>query len=152
MHLSTNFTLQEFTDSAKAKALGIENTPNAIQIESMKALCDVILEPLRAHYRQPIQILSGFRCPALNKAVGGSDKSQHLYGEAADIRIRGVKNFEIWMFISLNLSFDQLIAEKLKEHDGSAGWIHVSHKNYGKQRGEPLSFLGDRYVKGLHFI
>jgi zinc D-Ala-D-Ala carboxypeptidase len=152
MQLSPHFSLAEFTASAKGKELGIENTPNAIHTENMKALCDVVLEPLRQHFGFPVQVLSGFRCHALNAAVGGSTTSQHTLGEAADIRIRGVKNEDIWMYISLNLNFDQVIAEKLKENDGNAGWIHVSHKNYGKQRGEALSFLGDKYVKGLQFI
>lgn len=152
MNLSDNFTLLEFTDSPKAKELGIDNTPNALQIENMKALCDVILEPLRKHFNAPIKILSGFRNLELNRAVGGVDTSQHTQGEAADITIRGVKNCDVWMFISLNLSYDQVIAEKLREDSSNAGWVHVSHRQYGKQRGEALSFLGDRYVKGLQYV
>lgn len=153
MNLSPNFTLEEFIHSDTGIKLGIDNKPNAIQIENMKALCDVVLEPLRAHFNSPIRILSGFRNQALNKAVGGVSTSQHTLGEAADITIRGVKNSDLWLFISLNLNYDQVIAEKLREDNGEAGWVHVSHKQYGKQRAEALSFLGHgKYVKGLQYV
>lgn len=153
MQLSQNFFLQEFVNSETAEKLGIDNTPNAMQIECMKALCDIVLEPLRSHFNSPIRILSGFRCQALNSALLGAPNSQHTLGEAADISVRGVKNSDVWMFISLNLNFDQVIAEKLREDDGAVGWIHVSHKNYGKQRGEAISYLGQgKYVKGLEYV
>lgn len=153
MKLSHNFTLQEFTDSPKAKELGIDNIPNAIQIAAMQSLCDNILEPIRTHFNSPVRILSGFRCPELNKAVGGAITSQHTLGEAADINVHGVKNDDLWRFIVLNLNFDQVIAEKLREDDGNAGWIHISHRREGKQRGESLSFLGNNnYINGLHYM
>lgn len=153
MNLSTHFTLQEFTDSPKAKEFGLENTPNAMQIAALQSLCDNILEPLRAHFNSSIRILSGFRCLELNKAVGGAPTSQHTLGEAADIHVQGVRNDDVWKFIVLNLNFDQVIAEKLREDDGNAGWVHVSHKREGKQRGDNISFLSDgKYVKGLQYI
>lgn len=153
MNLSPHFTLAEFIASAKATELGIENTPNAIQIDAMSALCAITLEPIRLHFNSSIRILSGFRCPELNRAVGGADTSQHLLGEAADIHVYGVDNDDVWKFIQLNLNFDQVIAEKLRQDDGNAGWIHVSHKRDGKQRGEALSFLGNgQYVPGLQYI
>lgn len=153
MRLSQNFTLQEFTDSPKAKELGIDNIPNQIQIAAMIAWCDNIGEPIRAYFGQPVKILSGFRSNELNKALGGADDSQHTKGEAGDIEVHGVRNSVLWQFIVLSLSYDQVIAEKLKENDGTAGWVHVSHKREGKQRGEPLSFLGNgKYVNGLQFV
>lgn len=153
MNLSPNFTLQEFTYSGKAIELGIENIPNAMQIACLQSWCDNIGEPIRKHFGKPVRIRSGFRCPELNKAVGGAPTSQHTLGEAADIEIDGIRNDAIWAFIVNTLNYDQCIAEKLRKDDGSAGWIHVSHKKDGKQRGEALSFLGNgKYVKGMEYI
>lgn len=152
MKLSEHFDLKEFILSATAIELGIDNTPNAVQIACLQSLCDNVLEPLRVHYKSPVRILSGFRSRDLNKAVGGVSTSQHTLGEAADIHVAGIRNDDLWNFINMNLNFDQVIAEKLKQIDGSAGWIHVSHKRDGKQRGDALSFLGDNYIKGLHYI
>lgn len=153
MRLSDNFTLEEFTFSPKAVELNIDNAPNEINITSMKFLCDNILEPARKYFNNPIKILSGFRCPVLNRALGGAPTSQHILGEAADIEVKNIKNDDVWQFIKLNLPFDQLIAEKLKEVDGNAGWVHVSYKRVGKQRNDAISFLGDgRYVSGLQYI
>lgn len=152
--LSEHFLLSEFTRSAKADELKIDNTkPTELQIIRMEALCDNVLEPLRRGFDgKPVTILSGWRCPELNKAVGGAEDSQHMKGEAADITIAGVPNVWVFNFIQKNLSFDQLIAERLKEADGAAGWVHVSFR-YHKQRREVLSYLGEgEYVPGLRFV
>ena len=87
MRLTKHFKLSEFTNSSTATARGIDNTPNEQQIANLKRICEEILEPLRAFAGQPIIIGSGFRCPALNKAVGGVKNSQHMTGEACDIRL-----------------------------------------------------------------
>lgn len=153
MRLSHHFTLEEFTRSDTAEDLCISNIPTMVQIENLTSLCFRILEPLRAHFSRPVNIISGFRSPQLNKAVGGRPSSQHTMGEAADIEINGTPNGEIWKFIATALPFDQLIAEKLKKDDGSAGWVHVSRKLKGIQRGEALSYLGGgKYVKGLEYV
>jgi zinc D-Ala-D-Ala carboxypeptidase len=153
MGLSQHFTLEEFIYSAKGAEMDIDNTPNALQIARMKAWCDSIGEPIRAHFKSAVHILSGFRCPELNKLVGGANTSQHLLGEAADIHVFGVDNDDLWKFITLNLNFDQCIAEKLHRDNGNAGWVHVSHRREGKQRNEALSFLGNgQYVQGLQYI
>lgn len=153
MRLSNHFTLQEFIISPKAIELGIKNYPNALQIAALQSLCDNILEPIRSNFDLGVRILSGFRCPELNKAVGGAGTSQHTLGEAADITIVGIKNVKLWQFIVDQLNYDQVIAEQLKEDNGNAGWVHVSHKPAGKQRREALSFLGGgKYVKGLQYI
>lgn len=132
MQLSQNFKLAEFTRSAAALRLGIDNTPNADAISRLGHLCRCVLQPLRDHLGGPLQVTSGYRCPALNRAVGGVHNSQHLSGEAADLRIPfcpGTTKYDLrlarqWMdYIRLNLPFDQLILEHT-----SAGvyWIHVS--------------------------
>jgi len=150
MLLSPHFTLGEFTKSSH----DIPNKPDYTQIYSMKELCKSVLEPLREHFGA-VNITSGFRCPELNKAAGGAPSSQHLRGEAADIKIPGVRNDAVWNYIKNNLPFDQLIAEKLKLDDGATGWIHVSYAP--TLRRDAISYLGKingkhTYVKGLAYI
>ena len=151
MKLSENFTLFEFTHSTKADALGLDNTPNAMQIANMQAWCDQIGEPIRKHYNAPVRITSGFRCPELNRAVGGASNSQHLFGQAADIHIDGVRNDDLWNFITNKdngINYDQCIAERLSKDDGAKGWVHVSCAI--KNRKDALSCpTPNNYVKGL---
>lgn len=86
MQISKNFSLEELTFSTTAARRGINNTPDAKVTERLTRLCKDVLQPLREAYGAPIVVSSGYRCPALNKAVGGANTSQHLSGEAADIR------------------------------------------------------------------
>lgn len=132
MQLSQNFTLAEFTRSAAALRLGIANVPSDETVDNLRVLCSNVLQPLRDHLRIPVNITSGYRCPALNRAVGGVANSQHLSGQAADLRIPRLPGSgkpdltaaRLWMdFIEHSLTFDQLILEH--SHAGSY-WIHVS--------------------------
>lgn len=115
------FSIKELCRSAKAKKLGIDNTPTDKDVENMTRLINVVLDPLREAYGQPITVNSGYRSPALNKAVGGVKSSQHLTGEAADITV-GSKEGNKWLFeyIKNNLPYDQLIDEY------NYSWVHVS--------------------------
>lgn len=152
MKLSAHFSLSEFTRSDKARELGINNQPGILQINHLSKLCEHVLEPLRAHFGKPVMINSGYRSPALNKAVGGSATSQHVNGEAADIHIPSVSMAEIWGYIRDNLDFYELIAEKISRRDGSAGWIHVSYRA-GEYPKMAKSFIGKgQYPRGLHYI
>ncbi len=126
MKLSPHFTLLELTKSDTATRLGIDQTPPEAVLENLRRLCVKVLEPVRAHFKRPIRINSGYRSPALNKAVNGTKNSQHLMGYAADIEISGVSNLELGNWIRKNLDFDQVIFEFCKKNDPSAGWIHVS--------------------------
>ena len=147
MQLSKNFTLQELTRNGR----DFKNSPNAEQIGNLIALCNMILEPVREHFKSPVIITSGFRSALVNKAVGGAPTSQHTKGEAVDFHLKGVANQEVYKFIRDTLVFDQLIAEKLSRINGAAGWIHVSYKLLGN-RNEAISFLGaGKYVSGLKF-
>ena len=93
IRLSEHFMLSEFTRSSTAERLGLDNSLDASNpldqdvINNLRNLCEQVFEPLRVHAGQPIMIASGYRSPALNKAVRGSPHSQHLTGEAADIRL-----------------------------------------------------------------
>lgn len=134
--LSKNFTLAELTKTS-AKA---DNTPGAEQVENLKALCVNVLQPLREAMGRPMRVNSGFRSDAVNRAVGGSSTSQHSKGEAADIEFDGFDNLALAKkIIEMGLPFDQLIAEFLVPGDPNGGWVHVSHKRIGKQRGEVLT-------------
>ena len=118
-----HFTIAELSASATAQCRGIDNTPTAEAVENLTLLVENVLDPLRETFGSRILINSGYRCPALNKAVGGTTKSQHISGEAADITA-GSKSANRRLFNllrSLRLPVDQVI----DEYDFS--WIHVSH-------------------------
>ena len=140
MQLSPHFKLVEFTRSATAQARHIDNTPDEEQIKNLKFLCDNVLEPLREQFG-PIIIGSGFRCPALNTAVGGVKNSQHKTGEACDIHLPsievGKKYFE---FLKKLPIFDQLIWERDNPRSKHY-WIHVSIKRSGKNRKQVIPLL-----------
>lgn len=118
------FTIEELTASATAKRKGIDNTPTSGAQANLKHLAERVLDPLREAYGNPIVVDSGYRCPKLNKAVGGVSNSQHVTGEAADIRTlsdRPKDNKKLFdLIIKLKLPFDQLIDEY------GYNWIHVS--------------------------
>ena len=132
MKLTEHFSLEEFTRSSTAKARGINNSLNPSAesdlsvIRNIKNLCVQVLEPLRNHISQPLVISSGYRSPRLNAAVGGAANSQHLTGQAADLRIPSVAEAREWMrWIMDNTTFDQLI---LEHNTSGSHWIHVSCK------------------------
>lgn len=124
-HLSEHFTLREMCQSGTAIRKGINNTPDWKTVERLRALCVNVLEPLRRRFGV-IRITSGYRCEALNIAVGGAPHSQHMRGEAADIHVSSMEvGRKMYEFIRLNTQFDQL----LFEHSTKSGatWIHVSY-------------------------
>ena len=122
-----DFTIQELTKSATASRKGINNTPDESVKRNLNLLVDNILDPLREAYGAPIIVTSGYRCGRLNKAVGGAAKSQHMYGQAADIRTVSDKpsdNKKLFDLIrELKLPYDQLIDEY------GYNWVHVSYSS-----------------------
>lgn len=131
MRLSKNFVLSEITRSNTAKRLGIDNEPTKKDLENIQRLITNILQPLRNHLG-PIRISSGYRSKELNRAIGGSNKSQHSKGEAVDIqfwRDGQMCNKEVYDWIIDNaVEFDQMI----NEFDFS--WIHISLKKSNNRR------------------
>lgn len=119
------FTIKELCKSSTATQKGIDNTPNSEITRNLEKLVEYILDPLRERYGKPIHVNSGYRCPALNKAVNGSKTSQHISGLAADITAGSIaKNKILFNLVQeLNLPFDQLIDEK------NFRWVHVSYSD-----------------------
>ena len=125
MNLSRNFSLQELIKSDTAIRKGIDNNPNADQIEKLKLLCENILQPVRDHFGR-VKVTSGFRSVELCTAIGSSVNSQHAKAEAADFECIGVDNAELADWIHKNLSYDQLILEFYTPGEPNSGWIHCS--------------------------
>lgn len=137
------FTIKELSASSEARRMGIDNTPTPEARANLTALVEAVLDPLRERYGYPVHVSSGYRCPRLNKAVGGAETSQHEEGEAADIYV--VKAKEMAMLFSLIyylLPYDQLIWEK--GDDEAPAWIHVSYRE-GANRRECLRYDGKKY-------
>ena len=119
------FTINELTKSSTAQRLHIDNNPTQEVKDNLNALIDNVLDPLRELYGKPIIVNSGYRSFKLNKAIGGAKNSQHLVGQASDIRtVQNTKesNKELFELIkNSKLPFDQLI----NEYDYN--WVHVSY-------------------------
>ena len=134
MQLSNNFTLSELTKSQTALRRGIDNTPTDEHIANLEALCQHILQPVRNYFAKPVTVNSGYRGPALNEAIGGASSSQHCKGQAADIEIPGISNYELANHISQHLEYDQLILEFYTPGDPNSGWVHVSYNVDGNRK------------------
>ena len=132
MKLTKNFSLEEMYRSDTAQRCGIDNKPQTEEVvENLRALCLEVLQPLRDHLGKPVFVSSGYRCKDLNRKVGGVENSQHLKGEAADIKVRDREELiDVMRYIMDETDFDQLIREK----SGSTEWVHVSHKRNGNNR------------------
>ena len=130
VQLTEHFRLSEFLKSATAERLNIPNIPSLASAERLVNLCEQVLEPLRKEYGKPIYVTSGYRSEALNQAIKGARNSQHMKGEAADIKgANREENMKLAFLIKENLDYDQLILEKC-DANGWPTWIHVSYKNY----------------------
>jgi hypothetical protein len=134
VRISKHISYKEATRSATALRLGIENVPNEYELQNMEMVAKKVFEPLREAVDAPIKINSFFRCEELNKAIGGSSKSQHCQGRAIDIDdIYGhVSNAFMYYYIKDNLDFDQLIWEF--GTDDSPDWVHVSYVDEDSNR------------------
>ena len=143
--ITPHFRLSEFTQSATAERLGINNTPDSTALHNIELLCRYVLEPIRQAFGQPIVVNSGYRCRQLNIAVGGAKRSFHLSGRAADIVAGPVQNDKLQItndkfrmtnqmeanrrlkavIDDLGLHTSELIYEK-PARDGTPRWIHIA--------------------------
>jgi len=138
MSISKHISYKEGVYSRTAMRRGIKNNPNAEQMENMVAIAEEVFEPLRVWVGGPIKINSFFRSPELNKAIGGSGKSQHCHGQAIDLddTFGKATNAEMYNFIKKNLDFDQIIWEF--GDDDNPDWVHVSYVSPDQNRNRCL--------------
>ena len=147
MKLSKHFSLEELCKSQTATRLGIDNlAKDENVITNLKIICENILEPIRENYGIPFSPNSAYRSPKLNNAVGSSHKSQHLKGQAVDIEIPSIDNYQLAQWIRNYLDFDQLILE-FYNGEPSSGWVHVSFAE--ENRKQLLTFNGKDWNSGL---
>lgn len=125
--ITENFSWEEFQRSSKAEELGIDNSiPDESIAAQVRSLVVTVLQPLRSAFGKPLHINSGYRCPALNKALKGAKNSHHTKGQAADIA--SDNPHELAKFVlQKKLPFDQMILYST--------FVHISHKHPGPQRG-----------------
>ena len=117
------FSFQEMERSDTAVRYAIDNSIPENLKNNVARLVDNVLDPLREAWGRPLAVSSGYRCPALNRAVGGSATSHHMDGMAADITTGNkVDNRRLFqLIINLGLPFTQLIDER------DFSWVHVSY-------------------------
>ena len=132
--ISKHVSYKEGVHSVTALRLGLKNDPSDLHLANMKLIAEKVFEPLRIHVGGPIKINSFYRGPELNKAIGGSAKSQHCHGQAMDIddTYGHASNKEMFNWIKANLEFDQMIWEF--GTDQNPDWVHVSYTNPGENR------------------
>jgi len=131
MRLSKNFVLSEITRSNTATRLGISNEPTKEHLENMQRLISNLVQPMRDELG-PIRITSGYRSKELNRAIGGSTRSQHCKAQACDLQFwengqMNNKKIYDWI-INSHLEFDQMINEF------DFAWIHLSLKKKGNRK------------------
>lgn len=120
MKLSEHFSLHEFTSSETAARMGREIVPTPEQLENLTQLCADLLEPIRVKLGRPIVITSGLRPAWLNVLIGGSPKSAHMDGLAADVKIVGMTPDVFARWVRHNgFAVDQCIEE-------FGQWTHLS--------------------------
>jgi hypothetical protein len=146
-NISEHVTYREGVYSITALRLGLNNDPTKNHLANMELLAEKIFEPLRKHVNGPIKINSFYRGPELNKAIGGSSKSQHCEGRAMDIddNYGYMTNAEMFEYIKNNLSFDQMIWEF--GNSDNPDWVHISYVNEEANRNRCLLAYKDENNK-----
>ena len=127
MNLTKNFTLEELTKSETALRHNMDNSPGQAEVDSLLALAENVLQPVRDHFARGVKCNSGYRSLEVNQKVGGSRNSDHIRGQAADIEIPGIPNAELAEWIKDNLEYNQLILEFYTPGVPDSGWVHVSY-------------------------
>jgi hypothetical protein len=144
------FTIEEMTASPTAKRHNIDNTPTPTVVANLQALVTNILDPLREKWGAPIIVTSAYRCTKLNFVLGGAAHSQHVIGQAADIRTVSDSpddNMALLRCIAkANLPFDQLICE-YPDAENRPNWIHISYSKYPRRM--KLTCRSGKYYTGI---
>jgi zinc D-Ala-D-Ala carboxypeptidase len=130
-NISDHITYAESIYSATGERQKIANVPTEAILANMRITAKMIFEPLREALG-PIRVVSFFRCPALNKAVGGASNSQHIVGEAMDLQGIQVSNAELFHYIKKHLPFDQMIWEFGTSLNPD--WVHVSYSSRNRRQ------------------
>ena len=150
--LSEHLDLFTMCQSETAERLGIHNVPHDEEvIENLRLLCREVLNPAIAHFDLPLFVTSGYRCQRLNEEVGGLPHSQHLYGQAADILMGGLRNDELAKWLMDNVDFDEIILEMYDPRCGEYGWVHVSY-SAANNRKRVSTFDGETFHEGFHYL
>lgn len=143
MNLSQHFTLAEFMLSNEAGRRGIDNTPPVELYAALKRTA-LGLETVRMRLGgMPIVVSSGYRCMALNEAIGSKSTSQHLKGEAADFICPrfGNPTAVVAALRDSDVPYDQLILEFVRN---GGGWTHVSFSTNPRRQAFALDEGGPR--------
>lgn len=141
--LSRYFTLARLIASETARERSIDNTPPLELIPNLKLLARG-LDRVRRYLGHPLEISSGYRCPALNAAVGGTPSSQHVQGLAADFTCSGYgPPLAVARALRASpIAFDTLIAE-------FGDWIHLSFTTNPRRRVLTIYDAREGYLEGL---
>ena len=150
MRISPHFTLAELTKTSVVAYQVVNASPPPHLMVAAKALCEDLLEPIRNHFGSPVIIHSAYRCPGLNKAIGGSMTSQHMKFEAADFHVKGhdLEKVFWWIAKESGLAFGQLILEGNTPNNPT--WIHISLGEPFRPRNlsrQVLKYDGQKYSR-----
>ncbi len=150
--ISEHISKKEATFSATATRTGIDNTPSEYELQNMELIAEKVFEPLRKHVNGPIKINSFYRSEKLNKAIGGSSKSQHCQGRAMDLddTYGYMANADMYKYIKDNLDYDQMIWEF--GTDQNPDWVHVSYVDADSNRKRCLKAYKDENNKTKYKI
>ena len=151
-NISEHITYKEGVYSTTALRLGLNNDPTKAHLTNMELLAEKVFEPLRKHVNGPIKINSFYRGSELNKAIGGSSKSQHCEGRAIDIDddYGYMSNADMFEYIKNNLSFDQMIWEF--GNSDNPNWVHISYVNEEANRNRCLLAYKDENNKTAYKV
>ena len=150
--ISEHISKKEATFSTTALRKGIENEPGEYELQNMELIAEKVFEPLRKAVNGPIKINSFFRSEELNKAIGGSSRSQHCQGRAMDLddTYGYMSNKDMYHYIKENLDFDQMIWEFGTKDNPS--WVHVSYVDADSNRKRCLEAYKDENNKTKYKI
>lgn len=137
MKITANFTLEELVHSSTADKYNIDNTPNETEKDNLIRLAKTILQPIREEYGYPIIVNSAFRSKQVNAKVGGSKTSQHMLGEAADIKAYDGDNKKLFNLIYKMMKLNKIQVGQLIDEYGYS-WVHISLPRKNKPNNQIL--------------